>query len=171
MSSERVARGIWLSRIRRRRAGPVALLLVTIFAVTGCAPGTPDGDSWRIDAQRSVSDAAAAVHTAELALRLHDDGKVFDRYLQAVLFDSEDQVGLASDSIGSKQPPQAERERYDTVTGQLDEAASLVSTTRIAVVDRESDRYDALADRLAKAGSALLQLQDELQHRPTAKTG
>jgi len=153
-----------------RAAWPAALVLVV--AVTGgCAPGTPDGDSWRIDAQRAVSDAAAQVHTVELALRLHGRGRVFDRYLQTVLLDAEKGVGTASDAIGAEQPPRAERKRYDTVTGQLDEAAGLVATTRIAVVDRETDRYDALADRLAEAGEALLELEDELQHPPVASTG
>jgi hypothetical protein len=144
--------------------GVAASLTVT----AGCAPGTPDGDSWRIDAQRSVSDASSAVHTAELALRQNRDGRVFDRYLQTVLVEAEKGVGKAGEVIGSKQPPRAERDRYDTVTGQIDAAASLVSTARIAVVDRETDRYDALADRLASAGAALLRLEDDLQHPPAA---
>jgi len=138
---------------------------------TACAPGTPDGDSWRIDAQRAVSDAAGQVHTAELALRLHGQGRVFDRYLQTVLVDAEEGVGTAGDAIGSRQPPRPERERYDTVTGQLDEAAGLVATARIAVVDGETARYDALADRLADAGAALLRLEDDLQHPPAAPAG
>jgi hypothetical protein len=132
----------------------------------GCAPGTPDGDSWRIDAQRAVSDASSAVLTAELALRQHEHGRVFDRYLQTVLVDAEEGVSKAGDAIGSKQPPRRERERYDAVTGQIDEAAGLVSTARIAVVDRETDRYVALADRLASAAAALQKLEDDLQHPP-----
>jgi hypothetical protein len=151
------------------RAAAALALVVAVSAA--CAPGTPDGDSWRIDAQRSVSDAAAQVHTAELALRLHGRGRVFDRYLQTVLLDAEKGVGTASDAIGAKQPPQAERERYETVTGQLEEAAGLVATTRIAVVDRETDRYDALADRLSDAGHALLQLEEDLQHPPVQASG
>jgi hypothetical protein len=157
-----------------RRSRPLLQLVVaavTLVAVSGCAPGTPDADSWRIDAQRAVSDAASAVHTAELALRLHEDGRIFDRYLQTVVVDAEEAVGAAGDAIGGKQPPTSERERYDTVTGQLDEAASLVSTTRIAVVDREEERYDALADRLAKSATALQQLEDDLQHPPTGAAG
>jgi hypothetical protein len=145
--------------------------LVLACCLTACAPGTPDGDSWRIDAQRSVSDAASAVRTAELALRLHEDDRIFDRYLQTVLVDAEEAVSKAGDTIGSKQPPRAERERYDTVTGQLDEAASLVSTTRIAVVDRETDRYASLADRLADAASALQGLEDDLEHPPVPAAG
>ena len=50
-----------------------------LWVTTGCAPGTPDADSWRIDAQRAVSDASSAVLTAELALRHNVKGRVFDR--------------------------------------------------------------------------------------------
>jgi hypothetical protein len=151
----------------------VAWWLAAALAATtvGCAPGTPDGDSWRIDAQRAVADASSAVHTAELALRQHGRGRVFDRYLQTVLVEAEEGVGKAGDAIGSRQPPREERERYATVTGQVDEAASLVSTARIAVVDRETSRYDALADRLAAAADALQKLGDELEHPPVAGGG
>jgi len=155
-------RGAW------RRAGAVATVLSALALMTSCAPGTPDGDSWRIDAQRAVSDASSAVQSAELALRQSDRGRVFDRYLQTVLVEAEKGVGKAGETIGSRQPPRAERERYDTVTGQIDEAASLVSTARIAVVDRETDRYPSLADRLSAAADALLKLEEDLEHPPVA---
>ena len=153
---------------RRWRVTAAGAGLAVLSLVTACAPGTPDGDSWRIDAQRSVSDASSAVQTAELALRQNRRGHVFDRYLQTVLVEAEKAVGKAGDAIGSRQPPRAEEERYQTVTGQIDEAASLVSTARIAVVDRDSDRYDALAGRLEKAAEALKTLEDDLQHPPEA---
>ncbi len=157
---------------RRRRLGVTGTALVLLALVAGgCAPGTPDGDSWRIDAQRSVSDASSAVHAAELALRMDVEDRVFDHYLQTVLVESEEAVGAAGDAIGSEQPPRAEQERYAALTGQLDEAQGLLSTVRIAVVDREEDRYAALADRLADAGSALLQLEDDLQHPPQQAAG
>ena len=155
----------------RRLVLALVLPLLLPLGLTACAPGTPDGDSWRIDAQRAVSDAAVQVHTAELALRLHDRGRVFDRYLQTVLVDAERGVATAGDAVGSAQPPRAERERYDSVTGQIDEAAGLVATVRIAVVDRETGRYDALADRLADAASALVHLEEELQHPPVTQGG
>jgi hypothetical protein len=148
--------------------GCAALAVVLVLALsTACAPGTPDGDSWRIDAQRAVSDASSAVQTAELALREHGRGHVFDRYLQTVLVESEAGVSKAGAAIGTRQPPRAERERYQTVTGQIDEAAGLVATARIAVVDRETDRYAGLADRLSQAAEALKRLEEDLQHPPT----
>jgi hypothetical protein len=145
------------------------MLIMLIMVMSACAPGTPDGDSWRIDAQRGVGDASSAVQSAELALRQHVKGRVFDRYLQTVLVEAEQGVGKAGDAISTRQPPRAERERYQTVTGQIDEAASLVSTARIAVVDRETERYEALADRLAKSADALQQLEADLEHPPLAQ--
>ena len=160
-----------MGHVGRRLVGAVAALLLALSATSGCAPGTPDGDSWRIDAQRAVSDAYSGVRTAELALRLHGEGRIFERYLQTVLVDAEEGVGRAGNTIGSKQPPHAERKRYETVTGQIDEAASLVAIARIAVVDRETSRYDPLADRLADAAEALSSLEDDLQHPPLPPAG
>jgi hypothetical protein len=154
---------------RIRRLSAALLLAAAAATASACAPGTPDADSWRIDAQRSVSQASSAVQSAELALRQNLRGRVFDRYLQTVLVDAEKGVSTAGDTIGSKQPPGTERERYDTVTGQIDEAASLVSTARIAVVDRETDRYDSLADRLRTAADALQKLEEDLEHPPAGQ--
>ena len=89
-----------------------------------------------------------------------------------MLVDAEEGVGKAGDAIGSKQPPRAERERYDTVTGQIDEAAGLVSTARIAVVDRR-DRAVRRPGRPAgrRPAEALQKLEDDLQHPPVAARG
>jgi hypothetical protein len=141
---------------------------MVVMVLSACAPGTPDGDSWRIDAQRAVSNASSSVQTAELALRQRVKGRIFDRYLQTVLVEAEKGMGKASNAISTRQPPPAERVRYQTVTSQIDGASSLVATARIAVVDREIDRYDALADRLSEAADALLKLEDDLEHPPEA---
>jgi hypothetical protein len=144
----------------------VSLLLATTSA---CAPGTPDADSWRIDAQRAVSNASSAVSTAELALRQHVKGRIFDRYLQTVMVEAEKGMGKASNSISTRQPPPSERVRYQTVTSEIDGASSLVASARIAVVDRQTDRYDALASRLAKTNARLQKLEGELMHPPRAQ--
>ncbi len=155
---------------RVRRLGRVFLLLPLVACLAACAPGTPDADSWRIDAQRALGDGTSALYAAELALREHEDDRVFDRYLQTVLLDAEEAVGKASATLASKQPPQPERKRYDTVTSELEEAAGLITTVRIGVVDRETDRYPALADQLDDEAAALAKLEDDLQH-PSASAG
>ena len=154
-------------RALRLTAG--VIVAVVLATTSACAPGTPDADSWRIDAQRAVSNASSAVQTAELALRQHVKGRMFDRYLQTVMVEAENGMGKASNAISTRQPPQSERVRYQTVTSEIDGAASLVSTARIAVVDRETDRYDALAGRLARAAARLQKLEDELMHPPVAQ--
>ena len=118
------------------------------------------------DAQRALADASSAVLTAELALRQSTADRVFDRYLQTVVVDSEEAVGTASAGIGAVQPPQSERERYDAVTGQLGAAEDLLAATRIAVVDGESYRYDGLAGELAATADALQLLESDLDHPP-----
>jgi hypothetical protein len=154
---------------RALRLTAAVIVAVVLATTSACAPGTPDADSWRIDAQRAVSDASSAVQTAELALRQHVKGRMFDRYLQTVMVEAEQGMGKASNAISTRQPPRSERVRYQTVTSEIDGAASLVSTARIAVVDRETDRYDALAARLARAAARLQKLEDELMHPPVAQ--
>ena len=154
---------------RALRPATAAIVAIVLAMLSACAPGTPDADSWRIDAQRAVSDASSAVQTAELALRQHVKGRMFDRYLQTVLVNSEEGMGKASNAISTRQPPQSERVRYQTVTSEIDGAASLVAEARIAVVDRETERYDALAARLGKTADRLQKLEDELMHPPVAQ--
>ena len=144
----------------------VVCYVVGVLAVSSCAPGTPADDSWRDDAQRSLSDASSAVPSAELGLRQGAEGRVFDGYLQTVVVDAEDLAGAAEYAIASEQPPMSERHRYDVVTTHLQDAASLVTTARIAVVDGETDRYEALAARLAHTADSLQSLELELKHPP-----
>ena len=91
---------------------------------------------------------------------------MFGPYLQTMLVDAEGAVGAASNTISTEQPPGSERHRYEVVTTQLDDAATLVTTARIAVVDGETGRYDALADRLARTANGLQALELELRHPP-----
>jgi hypothetical protein len=70
----------------RRLSGLVAALLA-VLTVAGCAPGTPDEDSWRDDATRAVGDVASAVQTARLALVQSLEENLPDPYLQTVMVD------------------------------------------------------------------------------------
>ena len=134
-----------------------------VLLMSACAPSTPDVDAWRTNAQHALSDGASAVHAAEVALRLRTRDRIYAPYLPTVLVDAEEAIGVAGDTIGTQQPPRAERAWYDAVTGELEKASSLVATARIAVVDGETRRYAALTDRLADAASALQGLEEDLK--------
>ena len=94
-----------MNSIRVRVSALVAALLL---AVTGCAPGTPDEDSWRYDARRAVGDVVSAVQTARLVLMQSQEGRVHHAYLQNVLVDAERTGGLAAETLSSVQPPEVE---------------------------------------------------------------
>jgi hypothetical protein len=114
-----------------RVVGPLASAVVAAL-LTGCAPGTPDADSWRDDAIRVTGTVASAVSTVELAIR-HQHG-LFPTYLQTVAVDAEQNAGKASQRLEGLQPPDSELTANDKVTSALDGATSLLTDVRIAVV-------------------------------------
>ncbi len=156
---DRVQRSI--ATIRRRSTGAAAVLLL---ALVGCAPGTPDEDSWRGDATRAVGDVAGAVQTARLALAESQEEHLHHAYLQAVLVDAERNGGKAVQTLSSVQPPAAERERSSDVNDHLERSTGLLTDARIAVVARDTDEYGDLVAELLNAALDLARLEAELEH-------
>ena len=101
------------------RAKAIGTAAVLLLAMVGCAPGTPDEDSWRADATRAVGDVASAVQTAQLALAQSEAGHLSHAYLQSVLVDAERTGGMAAQTLSSVQPPDGERERSSDVLDTL----------------------------------------------------
>jgi hypothetical protein len=142
------------------------LLVAALVVLSACAPGTPAEDSWRDDARRAISDVSSAVQTDRVALGADRDGHLYANYLQTVVVDSEDTAGSSADSFASVQPPELERERYDVVSTQLDDAASLLSQVRIAVVAGHTGSYPDLLQKLSEAAAGLDKLDVDLSHPP-----
>jgi hypothetical protein len=154
-------------------AGHGARLLVVLLlvVVAGCAPRTPGEDSWREDALRALSDVRSSLQTSRLALGQSADDRLFDTYLQTVVVDAEETAGAASQKFAGFQPPRAERERYDAVTGQLEAAASLLSEVRIAVVAGNEGQFADLSSQLRDAAESLERLDHDLRHPPEDPAG
>jgi hypothetical protein len=140
---------------------------VAVLALTGCAPGTPDEDSWRGDATRAVGDVASAVQTASLGLTLARRDRVPHAYLQTVLVEAETNAGKSAEALSAVQPPAVERRRASDVSDELQTATDLLTATRIAVVDGDETRYADLAGRLAHVADDLSTLEDALLHPPS----
>ncbi len=132
--------------------------------LVGCAPGTPDEDSWRGDATRAVGDVAGAVQTARLALAESQEDHLPHAYLQAVLVDAERNGGKAAQTLSSVQPPDPERRRSADVTDRLDRATGLLTEARIAVVAHDTDEYGDLVAELRNTARDLVALEAELEH-------
>jgi hypothetical protein len=134
------------------------------IALTACAPGTPDEDSWRVDALRSVGDVSSSVSSVQLALEHHD--RLFGPYLQTVAVQAEDAAGTAATKLSAVQPPEAYQDRSDTVTKALDDAESLLTEARTAVVRRDSADYADLIRRLTRTGDRLSRIEDGIRALP-----
>jgi len=140
---------------------PAALLAL---AMAACAPGTPDEDSWRVDALRSIGDVSSSVSTMQLALQHHD--RLFGPYLQTVAVEAEDAAGTAATKLSAVQPPDPYLGRSDTVTSALDDADSLLTDARIAVVRRNTAAYAGLIAKLKKSSDRLSSLEDRIRALP-----
>jgi hypothetical protein len=143
-----------------------AATAVLLLGLAGCAPGTPDEDSWRDDATLAVGDVLSAVQTARLGIEQAQDDRVPDAYLQTVLVDAERNGGMAASSLSSVQPPAAERRRSSEVTDRLDRATGLLTDARIAVVARDTDEYGHLVAELRNTAHDLTALELDLEHPP-----
>jgi hypothetical protein len=148
------------------RRGGAGLAAATLLALTGCAPGTPDEDSWRDDATRAVGDVTSAVQTARLALVQSREGRLHHAYLQAVLVDAERNGGMAAETLSSEQPPDVERRRSSDVTDRLDQATGLLTDARIAVVADDTGEYADLVRQLGHTADDLQSLEAALGHPP-----
>lgn len=140
----------------RTTAPGVMLALVLLGA---CAPGTPDADSWRGDASRATGDVLSEMATVRLALEQRDG--LFGTYLRTVVVDAEEGAGRAAQKLSAVQPPDSELDRHDEVTSALDDAASLLTDVRIAVVRGAS--VEQYAGRLADAADELDRLEQSLE--------
>jgi hypothetical protein len=148
----------------RVRAASLATAL--LLAVTGCAPGTPDEDSWRYDARRAVGDVVSAVQTARLALTQSREGRVHHAYAQNLLVDAERLGGMAAETLSSVQPPDVENRRSSDVNDQLEQATGLLTDARIAVVAHDTGEYADLVTQLERTARDLLDLESALEHPP-----
>ena len=153
---------------RVKRVPGLAAALVVVVTLVGCAPGTPDEDSWRGDATRSVGDVVSAVQAARLALEQSGEGHLHHAYLQSVLVDAERTGGMAAQKLSSVQPPDVERQRSSDVGDQLEKATGLLTDARIAVVAHDTGEYADLARRLRATADGLLDLESALEHPPGA---
>jgi|GEM_PF-6593788 len=147
--------------VAMKPAGVSIATLALCLLASGCAPNRPDQDAWRALAQQALGDASSAISTDQVTLEKR--GKVFPPYLKTVVIQAEDTSGKSAQKFASLQPPGPYRQRYETVTSALDDAGSLLSDVRIAVVRHDTAEYPQLLKRLKKQSDKLSKLQDHIR--------
>ena len=142
-----------------RRGRPPTSVPWLLGAVLGavllaaCAPATPDSQAWRASAVQTLEDTSSQLATMQLTVEQERRDRLPGRYAVTVAVDSEEQAAKAAESLTSRQPPGAERRAYDRVSGLLDDAQSLISEARIALVDGRTQVYPSLLRRLDRLGA------------------
>lgn len=144
------------------RAAGACLLTLVLALMSGCAPGTPNAESWRFDAIKAVGDVSSSVATVQLAL--DHDHDIFAPYVKAASVEAEDAAGKAAQKISALQPPAGYRTPYDTVTSTLDDADSLLAAARIAVVQHDRAAYPKLRQQLSKMADRLTKLEGRIRN-------
>jgi hypothetical protein len=145
-----------------RWVGAAAAAAAVLVGLSGCVPPSPDDPGWREDARKTLGDVGSELATAKLVLRARAQDRFVGRYDQVVLAYAEEAAGKAADTLAAEQPPDTELKRYRTVTDALDQATSLLSEARIAVVSGRPAACATLCPKLEAANSRLQKLEKRM---------
>lgn len=137
---------------------------LTLLLASGCVPARPDDEKWREDGSRTLSDVAGQLATAALVLD-HDDD-LLGGYDVVVVTTAEETAGTSADSFTGQQPPEADQALFDRVSTALDDATSLLTDARIALVRDDTAAYPGLERRLRRLDAKLHRLATELEGEP-----
>jgi hypothetical protein len=123
---------------------------VLVLTGAGCAPRSPDDESWSDSALQALDDMHSELATMRLVLEQARDDRVTDAYAQVLSVDSEEAAGKVDQGFGSIQPPDTQDAEFRVVTTQLGASADLLTDVRIAVVREEASSYAGLERKLTR---------------------
>ncbi|KRF11353.1 hypothetical protein ASG90_16480 [Nocardioides sp. Soil797] len=144
--------------IARLAAGLLVLVLGS-----GCVPATPSSSEWAGQASRALDSVAGEVATARIVLREHREDDLLAKVAVVMLADSEEAIGKTSDDITTTQRPPGHTRQYDKVTAEIDQASSLVTEVRTAVVAGDEAALPALDSKLRREEQDLSDLAGALR--------
>lgn len=137
-------------------------LALSVLCCAGCVPATPDADAWRDHAATAVDDAISQVRTARLVLRLQAEDRLIGRSAVVMVVDAEDGLGSSVDAFTAEQPPKSQRSEWRRVEESLSAAQSVVTSSRMAIVDSDAAAYSDLTTQLQQVADRLEQLSEDL---------
>jgi hypothetical protein len=127
----------------------LALSLGAAYVVSpGGAPQTPNHESWLDQGHTALDEVSSSVATAQLLLRLVEQGKVLGNYQQIVALDMESSAGKVSSHLSGEQPEPEDQRAFTQVTTVLSDASDLLSNVRIVLVRGDTSQYAGLAHAL-----------------------
>jgi hypothetical protein len=142
-------------RMGRRPRVAVALLVCTPL-LTACGSGSPDASSYREQAAKAVQTAISEVASVELVVDLLLDDKLQRSAAVTQIHASGESLTGTASSFSQLNPPPAEDPLSDRLGDLLDDSASSIDGTRVAL-----HRGDA--DQLAQQRRSLRSILDDLR--------
>lgn len=123
----------------RWRSGLVACGLVLAGPMlTGCVvPATPSEHGWLVHGQRAAGDVVSALGTTTLVLQQHAADRLVPNYARVAVAQAESSAGGAVSAWGDEQPPQSQEQRAGRISSTLDDATTLISQARQALLDQD----------------------------------
>lgn len=147
--------------MRRLLAG--AASMCALLLVTGCVPATPDADTYRDKAQRTLGAGVSEATTVAKVLQTLDEDKNFRSSAITQVRDSQSAIDTAEGAFIELTGP-AELEKLTTRTGTLmSDAGDVMDDARTAIEHRDTASYVPLADQLEKLATEMEKLEESLR--------
>ena len=147
--------------MRRLLAGVTSTC--ALLLVTGCIPATPDADTYRDKAQRTLGAGVSEATTVAKVLQTLDEDKNFRSSAITQVRDSQSAVDTAEGAFIELTGP-AELDRLTTRTGTLmSDAGDVMDDARTAIEHHDTGSYASLADQLEKLAAKMEKLEERLR--------
>lgn len=147
----------------RRLTRVAAPLVLTLAALTGCVPASPDADTYDDKAAITLGSAVSDVMTVERVLQTLDDGRMLRPTAVAQLRASEDALGTATKAFTELNPPPSRDPLYKQASTLLGGAGDLLAEARIAVERHDVAAYADLARELRSLADDLGAVEERAQ--------
>lgn len=145
------------------RTGAAAALLIAAPLMAGCVlPATPSHHGWLVHGQRATGDVASALSTTMLTLREEDHSRLVPNYARVAIAQAESTAGGAASAWGDEQPPRSEQQRASRISNTLDQANTLISQARTALLDNDPHACAQYCPKLQKMAAKVQKIEQRL---------
>lgn len=148
----------------RWRSGLVAGgLILAAPMLTGCVvPATPSQHGWLVHGERAAGDVVSALGTTELVLREHAADRLVPNYARVTVAQAESTAGGAVSAWGDEQPPRSQEQRADRISSTFDDADTLISQARQALLDQDPGACARYCPRLRSMATQVQKIERAL---------
>jgi hypothetical protein len=148
---------------RRGSLVSVAMAFTVGCLLVGCAGPTVRDSAIHSQAQKSADAMVSQLRTVLLATRGVLDDKMWWRFADRVVSDSEEAATTVEATFSSRQPPSdSSKPVYERVSKQLADAADLVTSMRVAVRMHDAAEVKSLEPKLASTADDLERLSKQV---------